>query len=1058
MSLELAGRRWCCGSVLVAWLAVGGVARAVDLAVQIDEVMAGANGDSTVQFVEMRFLTSADAAWGPQAGETSGRVRLVFYDATGVQTGEFVFDLDAPVGTVDPVHGGYSVLAASSAFAQTSGMPAPDFILPTSLMTQDGKVCFTSNPANPNAPAINLCLSYGNFAGSTGTDTLGQPAGPPGSALPTTDAVSLQRFQNFNNYGVGQFNADFQAAAPQPRNAAGATGSITPISQAQQGQNLFFKERFNGNGRSCTTCHRFDREFAVPPSKIALLPQNDALFVAEFDPALSGLENPCMMHGARGLFLENIDGFGQPPVYRGSPHLLNVGSTAPYGLSGDIPDLQTFISGAVQQHLPRTLARNADPGAGPIDFRLPTSAERAAMEAYMQTIRLPADGDYDLDRMITAAVARGADAAAISRGRTRFFGPSKCFKCHSGPTLSDADATIGGGGNRKFNTGVVNLPINSFADACLEGQSLPPEAGGNREFSTPALIGVSRTAPYFHDNSVTTLRDAVAFYNSTTFNSSPAAALVGSISLTTQNTDDLTAFLQALVEPAATDCNDNGVDDVLDLNNGTSDDCNVNGLPDECELTENDCNGNLIPDECDMRQITYAAPTALALADGPYFITHADVDADGDQDLLVASWLGANVTVKLNDGLGGFSSGTSYAVASYPRSAAAGDVDGDGRVDLVVTNLLASHASVLLNNGSSGGAWQGFAGAVVADVGANGSLSVVLADFDGDGDLDAAVANNFTNQITVLLNNGRDAQQIWQGFAAPVSYDVGTGTGPWALAAGRMNADSAPDLVVACRETDNVAVLLNNGNGSFASAVNYAVQDAPEALTAADVTGDGKDDVVVANSDSDTVTVLRNSGDGTFTDAGTVTVGSYPFGAGPHSIATTDVDQDGDIDFVLANSVSNNVSVLLNNGTGGLGMLVNYVVPLGPEGVTAADFDGDGKPDIVTAHFGTDDGVFLRNLTPPFGGDCNGNGIPDACEVNSGQSRDRNANLVPDACEGLGDINRDGATDALDAATLAAVLLGADNDPVHVARADLNGDAARDGRDIQTLLAILLVP
>src|ERR1051325_9600577 len=106
-----------------------------------------------------------------------------------------------------------------------------------------------------------------------------------------------------------------------------------------------------------------------------------------------GLEEPKRMRTSadtvnfpqgRGLILENIDGFPPTaPVFRKSPHLLNLSQRiAFFGLSGNVFDLQTFATGAVTQHFPRTLARNSG-GSNP-DFRLPTSDELAAMEAFMR--------------------------------------------------------------------------------------------------------------------------------------------------------------------------------------------------------------------------------------------------------------------------------------------------------------------------------------------------------------------------------------------------------------------------------------------------------------------------------------------------------------------------------------------------------------------------------------------------------------------------------------------------------------------------------------------------
>ena len=261
---------------------------------------------------------------------------------------------------------------------------------------------------------------------------------------------------------------------------------------------------------------------------------------------VSGLEDPSRMRRSgspdftqgRGLILENIDGF--PPtaaVFRKSPHLLNLSRTAPFGFSGDIPDLQTFATGAVQQHFPRTLARSAN-GANP-DFRRPAADELAALEAFMLAQEVPSGTDpdrFNLDRF--------AITAAQIRGRTAFFGPAKCSQCHGGPVLAATTVNILGKGigvNAAFNTGVVNQSINSPA-----GDNLPAEQGGAREFSVPQLFNVGNLGPYFHDASAATLRQAVEFYTSTTFNTSPAGAAIGGIAMSPQELDDIIAFLEAL--------------------------------------------------------------------------------------------------------------------------------------------------------------------------------------------------------------------------------------------------------------------------------------------------------------------------------------------------------------------------------------------------------------------------------------------------------------------------------------------------------------------------------
>ena len=322
----------------------------------------------------------------------------------------------------------------------------------------------------------------------------------------------------------------------------------------EEGEQLFNNETFNGNGRVCADCHVAAQSFGLTPTGIATLfaaDPNDPLFIAENDPALAMLENSCLMRGGnlRGLILENIDGFASDPVFRNSPHLFNLALTAPYGLSGEFANLRDFSDGAVAQHFTQTMSRT--PG---VDFRQPTLAELQALEAFMQSITFPSDGNLDLNRMIDFHVAmNGADPVQIARGRALFFGPqAQCSRCHSGPALANADGTLGSGfGNVSFNTGVVDLPAN-LDDGCVGGPgdpvaALPPEAGGIRVFSTPQLLGVANTAPFFHDSSEPTLTGAVLFYDSAEFATSPAAALLGSpIVISFADVLDIVAFLEAI--------------------------------------------------------------------------------------------------------------------------------------------------------------------------------------------------------------------------------------------------------------------------------------------------------------------------------------------------------------------------------------------------------------------------------------------------------------------------------------------------------------------------------
>ena len=265
----------------------------------------------------------------------------------------------------------------------------------------------------------------------------------------------------------------------------------------------------------------------------------------------TNLEKSTLMRGGRALILENINGFTPPPppfsfFMRGSPPLINAVHTAPYGLSGEFGGpqaLQNFSAGAVRQHFPRSI--NRTPG---VDFRDPTTAELAALEAFQQSLLGPKDGVFD----DANGFARFATTEAQKRGRDLFFGAARCSVCHSGKALATSNGQFGTNlnVNESFNTGVATLPINAQDDLPTE-QNIGLSAN-SRRFSTVGLFGVRKTAPFFHDHSKPNLTEAIQFYDSTQFRTSPAALQIGAANLfngfTVGNVGDIRAFLESLVD------------------------------------------------------------------------------------------------------------------------------------------------------------------------------------------------------------------------------------------------------------------------------------------------------------------------------------------------------------------------------------------------------------------------------------------------------------------------------------------------------------------------------
>ena len=342
-----------------------------------------------------------------------------------------------------------------------------------------------------------------------------------------------------------------------------------------QGRNLFNNEQFNGNGRTCATCHRENNNLTVDSEFIATLPPNDALFVAEFTPALaSNFENPVLMRKF-GLILENVDGFSNPGVMRGVPHTLALlqntltpvggggdGTTTPpnerTGWSGDgapgTGTLREFAIGAVTQHFTKRL--NRVPGT---DFRLPTNAELDAMEAFQRSTGRQADLTLPLNLKNELAI-KGQEIflnpGNVLNPAASNEGAGKCFFCHLNAGASDFFFP---NQNANFNTNVEGLPFQP-ADLVTPPQPVPPDGGfgqgapppgilgfGNGSFNTPVVVEAADTGPFFHNNAIGTIEGAVDFYNSEAFNQAPGfGSLIGGIRLEAVEVEAVGAFLRVI--------------------------------------------------------------------------------------------------------------------------------------------------------------------------------------------------------------------------------------------------------------------------------------------------------------------------------------------------------------------------------------------------------------------------------------------------------------------------------------------------------------------------------
>jgi len=194
-----------------------------------------------------------------------------------------------------------------------------------------------------------------------------------------------------------------------------------------------------------------------------------------------------------------------------------------------------------------------------------------------------------------------------------------------------------------------------------------------------------------------------------------------------------------------------------------------------------------------------------------------------------------------------------------------------------------------------------------------------VADFNGDGSPDLAVANSGDNTVSVLLNPANGTGTFPTCPTGTTTCNYATGTAPWGIAIGDFNGDGYADLAVANYGTiampSNVSVLLGNGNGTFQPQSTYPVGTNPQCVAVGDFNGDGIPDMAVANYSDSTVSVLLGKGDGTFPAQNTSTIAVGTGTSNPSYVVAGDFNGDGYADLAVTNSSNNTVSVLLNRLT-----------------------------------------------------------------------------------------------------------------------------------------------
>ena len=368
--------------------------------------------------------------------------------------------------------------------------------------------------------------------------------------------------------------------------------------------------------------------------------------------------------------------------------------------------------------------------------------------------------------------------------------------------------------------------------------------------------------------------------------------------------------------------------------------------------------------------------TSFAVGNNPVALAALDFNLDGLPDLAVANQGDNTISVLLNQNNGNFTAATNspFALAkteTAPSAIAAGIfgntiTSASGittpTADLIVANSTSNNVTVLLGNGD--GTFQEAAGSPYA-VGKNPS-SVVVADFNGDGNLDFAVANQGDNTISVFRGDGKGGFTEFPGspFALTNTSTVSE-KGPVAMVTGNFrnvtnSVNNSPeiDLAVVNQSSNNVAILLSsvdaNSNITFTEAINspIAVGQSPVAIATGDLNGDAVPDLAVVNQGDNTVSILLGSSNlnATFTAA---TGSPLPTATTPAGIVIANFTGGTFPSLAVTNKGQGTLGIYLGLGAGTFSNRIEIGTPASPGAIVSAILTSTSLPDVALTALGS---------------------------------------------------------------------------------------------------------
>ncbi|MBW7867611.1 MAG: T9SS type A sorting domain-containing protein [Brumimicrobium sp.] len=332
---------------------------------------------------------------------------------------------------------------------------------------------------------------------------------------------------------------------------------------------------------------------------------------------------------------------------------------------------------------------------------------------------------------------------------------------------------------------------------------------------------------------------------------------------------------------------------------------------------------------------SFNAPVEIMSGSRVQDVAAADINNDGNLDILVVNFNMNRLAIIYGNGDGTFQTPIGYTTSFGPNSIAVGDFNNDGLPDVAVAGN-GNNIDFFFNNISLPGTLTSIAPFVLPG-GVNPS-DIIAMDLDLDGNMDVATSNSGGASVSVIFGDGVGGFSLGGTYAA----DLGTS----GISSGFFNNDIYPDIAVTNENANTITVFINDGTGSLSTGISYSAGAKPLSIDILDFNNDGKIDLAAINADDNTISLYEGNSDGTFQNQKIIYAKNYPT-----DIVTGDFDTDGNDDIIHSCLIGAVMPAYFGDGSGDfdLGNMVN--TGNSPKDISVNDFDGDGKEDYVVVNY-----------------------------------------------------------------------------------------------------------